>query len=52
MMNEDADNLCPLVRLLILRSANEMDTLHSKYKDNAESPPWVAIEKQLGHKIR
>ncbi len=39
------------VRLLILKTANEMDSIHRQYKGNPELPPWVAIEKQLGHKI-
>jgi alkylation response protein AidB-like acyl-CoA dehydrogenase len=39
------------VRLLILRTANEMDTVQKKHQGNSQIPPWVAIEKQLGHKI-
>lgn len=40
-----------MLRLLILRTASEMDSVQQKYQDNKEIPPWVAIEKQLGHKI-
>ncbi|KAI1880120.1 hypothetical protein JX265_001741 [Neoarthrinium moseri] len=43
-----------MLRLLILRTANEMDTVQRKYDGHADAtsmPPWVAIEKQLGHKI-
>jgi alkylation response protein AidB-like acyl-CoA dehydrogenase len=39
------------VRLLILRTANEMDSVQKQYEGNAKLPPWIAIEKQLGHKI-
>ncbi|KAI3339277.1 butyryl-CoA dehydrogenase [Ustulina deusta] len=40
-----------MLRLLILRTATEMDAVQRKYEGNAQLPPWVAIEKQLGHKI-
>jgi alkylation response protein AidB-like acyl-CoA dehydrogenase len=40
-----------MLRLLILRTANEMDDMQRRYKGNATMPPWIAIEKQLGHKI-
>lgn len=40
------------VRLLILRTANEMDAVQRQYSGHdAAQPPWVAIERQLGHKI-
>lgn len=39
-----------MLRLLILRTAVEMDQVTAKAKA-AGKPPWVAIEKQLGHKI-
>lgn len=39
-----------MLRLLILRTATEMDALHRACPDGP-TPPWVAIEKQLGHKI-
>lgn len=39
-----------MLRLLILRTATEMDALHRAHQDN-QTPPWVAIEKQLGYKI-
>ncbi|KAI9147492.1 Acyl-CoA dehydrogenase-like protein [Paramyrothecium foliicola] len=40
-----------MLRLLILRTSNEMDIIQREYHGNARTPPWVAIEKQLGHKI-
>ncbi len=40
-----------MLRLLILRTATEMDAVQRKYEGNTQLPPWVAIEKQLGHKI-
>jgi alkylation response protein AidB-like acyl-CoA dehydrogenase len=40
-----------MLRLLILRTATEMDAVQRKFEGNEEMPPWVAIEKQLGHKI-
>ncbi|EXJ93950.1 acyl-CoA dehydrogenase [Capronia coronata CBS 617.96] len=39
-----------MLRLLILRTAVEMDQVTAKCKTTGE-PPWVAIEKRLGHKI-
>ena len=43
---------CEMLRLLILRTANEMDDIQRKYSaPGASMPPWIAIEKQLGHKI-
>ncbi|MBA7494040.1 Acyl-CoA dehydrogenase [subsurface metagenome] len=43
---------CEMLRLLILRTANEMDDIQRKYSaPNSPMPPWIAIEKQLGHKI-
>ncbi|KAF3766956.1 hypothetical protein M406DRAFT_40052 [Cryphonectria parasitica EP155] len=35
-----------MLRLLILRTATEMDEIQKHY-----IPPWVAIERELGHKI-
>ncbi|KAI3325726.1 butyryl-CoA dehydrogenase [Xylariaceae sp. AK1471] len=40
-----------MLRLLILRTATEMDEVQKRYEGNEQMPPWVAIEKQLGHKI-
>ncbi|KAJ9661639.1 hypothetical protein H2198_001815 [Neophaeococcomyces mojaviensis] len=41
-----------MLRLLILRTANEMDEIQRKYSaPDSPMPPWIAIEKQLGHKI-
>ncbi|KAI1360174.1 butyryl-CoA dehydrogenase [Xylaria arbuscula] len=40
-----------MLRLLILRTATEMDSVQRQYEGNEKMPPWVAIEKQLGHKI-
>ncbi|KAI1347056.1 butyryl-CoA dehydrogenase [Xylaria sp. FL0043] len=42
-----------MLRLLILRTATEMDAVQARYEgsDDGQMPPWVAIEKQLGHKI-
>ncbi|KAI0389261.1 butyryl-CoA dehydrogenase [Xylariaceae sp. FL0594] len=40
-----------MLRLLILRTATEMDAVQRRYEAGEESPPWVAIEKELGHKI-
>ncbi|CAH0041045.1 unnamed protein product [Clonostachys rhizophaga] len=40
-----------MLRLLILRTATEMDQVQQQYKGNSKTPPWIAIEKQLGHKI-
>ncbi len=28
-----------------------MDAVQRKYEGNTQLPPWIAIEKQLGHKI-
>lgn len=39
-----------MLRLLILRTAVEMDQVDAEAKA-AGLPPWVAIEKRLGHKI-
>ncbi|KAL6251636.1 hypothetical protein RBB50_001846 [Rhinocladiella similis] len=39
-----------MLRLLILRTAVEMDQVTAACKANGKAP-WVAIEKQLGHKI-
>jgi len=41
---------CEMLRLLILRTANEMDQVTAACKKEGQAP-WVAIEKQLGHKI-
>lgn len=40
-----------MLRLLILRTASEMDSIQQQHQDDRETPPWVAIERQLGHKI-
>lgn len=47
-----------MLRLLILRTATEMDDIQQRYAVTADPsqgngivPPWVAIEKELGHKI-
>ncbi|KAH6651963.1 acyl-CoA dehydrogenase/oxidase [Truncatella angustata] len=41
-----------MLRLLILRTANEMDEIQRRYEgDESTTPPWVAIEELLGHKI-
>ncbi|KAI8631447.1 butyryl-CoA dehydrogenase [Xylariaceae sp. FL1651] len=40
-----------MLRLLILRTATEMDAVQRRYETDEQNPPWVAIEKQLGHKI-
>ncbi|KAI0538572.1 butyryl-CoA dehydrogenase [Xylaria digitata] len=40
-----------MLRLLILRTATEMDVVQNKHEGNEKIPPWVAIEKQLGHKV-
>ncbi|KAK6084714.1 acyl-CoA dehydrogenase [Seiridium cupressi] len=40
-----------MLRLLILRTANEMDDIQRRYAGDSSKPPWVAIEEQLGHKI-
>ncbi|KAI1820102.1 butyryl-CoA dehydrogenase [Xylaria intraflava] len=40
-----------MLRLLILRTATEMDAVQGKYKGSKTMPPWVVIERQLGHKI-
>jgi alkylation response protein AidB-like acyl-CoA dehydrogenase len=41
-----------MLRLLILRTANEMDDVQRRYAaPGSAMPPWIAIEKQLGHKI-
>ena len=41
-----------MLRLLILRTANEMDDIQRKYDvPDSPMPPWIAIEKQLGGKI-
>ena len=41
-----------MLRLLILRTAIEMDAIDEKYSTpGSPMPPWIAIEKQLGHKI-
>ncbi|EON98409.1 putative acyl- dehydrogenase protein [Phaeoacremonium minimum UCRPA7] len=39
-----------MLRLLILRTAVEMDRVHAEAKATGKAP-WVAIERQLGHKI-
>jgi alkylation response protein AidB-like acyl-CoA dehydrogenase len=39
-----------MLRLLILRTAVEMDQVAAKAKATGKAP-WVAIERQLGHKI-
>lgn len=42
-----------MLRLLILRTATEMDDVQNRLAsgDGADTPPWVAIERELGHKI-
>lgn len=42
-----------MLRLLILRTATDMDEVQKRYRDGlgGEMAPWVAIEKELGHKI-
>lgn len=44
-----------MLRLLILRTATEMDVIQKRYGPGREEkqgvPPWVAIERELGHKI-
>lgn len=44
-----------MLRLLILRTASEMDEVQKRYSAdrgrNPAVPPWVAIEQELGHKI-
>jgi alkylation response protein AidB-like acyl-CoA dehydrogenase len=40
-----------MLRLLILRTASEMDDVQRQHEGSTELPPWIAIEKQLGHKI-
>ncbi|KAL6869028.1 hypothetical protein ACO1O0_000351 [Amphichorda felina] len=40
-----------MLRLLILRTANDMDLVQRQHAGNTQVPSWVAIEKQLGHKI-
>ncbi|KAI2634597.1 butyryl-CoA dehydrogenase [Xylaria nigripes] len=40
-----------MLRLLILRTATEMDAVQRKHQGNQQMPPWVAIERELGHKI-
>lgn len=43
-----------MLRLLILRTATEMDEVQRRYLEGGRSPevpPWVAIERELGHKI-
>lgn len=46
-----------MLRLLILRTATEMDEVQKRYLtggcggSSPEVPPWVAIERELGHKI-
>ncbi len=39
-----------MLRLLILRTATEMDTVTARCKASGEAP-WIAIERELGHKI-
>jgi alkylation response protein AidB-like acyl-CoA dehydrogenase len=39
-----------MLRLLILRTATEMDAVQRRCEGEGDAP-WVAIEKQLGHKI-
>lgn len=39
-----------MLRLLILRTATEMDTITNRCATSGEAP-WIAIEKELGHKI-
>lgn len=43
-----------MLRLLILRTATEMDEIQKRYGPGIvtqDIPPWVAIERELGHKI-
>lgn len=43
-----------MLRLLILRTATEMDEIQKRYHAvgrRPEVPPWVLIERELGHKI-
>lgn len=41
-----------MLRLLCLRTASQMDEIQQKYSaPGSPMPPWIAIEKQLGHKI-
>ncbi|KAL6407391.1 acyl-CoA dehydrogenase [Ilyonectria robusta] len=40
-----------MLRLLILRTAVEMDQLTAQVKEIGSASPWVSIERQLGHKI-
>jgi alkylation response protein AidB-like acyl-CoA dehydrogenase len=41
-----------MLRLLIMRTAWEMDNLTNSLKASGQADaPWIAIEKQLGHKI-
>lgn len=43
-----------MLRLLILRTATEMDAIQKLYRPGSQdqdAPPWVAIERELGHKI-
>lgn len=44
-----------MLRLLILRTASEMDSIQKRYNTadhgSSATPPWVAIEEELGHKI-
>ncbi|KAI0475320.1 butyryl-CoA dehydrogenase [Xylariaceae sp. FL0804] len=40
-----------MLRLLILRTATEMDAVQQRRCEGAGAPPWVAIERELGHRI-
>ncbi|KAI1331488.1 butyryl-CoA dehydrogenase [Xylariaceae sp. FL0255] len=42
-----------MLRLLVLRTACEMDDVQQRYGSGSKGdiPPWVAIERELGHKI-
>lgn len=43
-----------MLQLLIMRTATEMDEIQSRYGPDQEAqdvPPWVAVERELGHRI-
>lgn len=43
-----------MLRLLIMRTATEMDEIQKRHgpgRETEDAPPWVAIERELGHKI-